>query len=248
MQYKLGERQQNLPPTPCHSGDGPNGEPVERRRFARIKLNAPIRLLNENGVECRGTLLHLSPGTLTIHCVAPIGLDDNIVVYLADVDRFQGVVTKRAGRVFSMDLQISAARRELLVETLIVELAKRDHVLDKAEFSPNRRRAPRQQALSKQSLCTLSGGRSFSCSIVDMSVFGIGIEIKEELQLGETVRIGKTMAVVSRKTEIGYGLEIVGSEPLQKNNGKVFTALQKFLQTTPVKPERFENERISALT
>ncbi len=199
MRYQLGKNKNQVGKALKRDGSAYAGP--ERRRFARITLQAPVRMLIENEIECRGTVTHISPGSLTIHSTHPIGLNDNIIAYVADIDRFQGIVRRKVGRLFTMALQLSDNHREKLVETLTLELAKREGIISEEDISPERRGAQRQLSMARHSLCTLEGGVSFPCSVIDMSMTGIGIECEKILQLGQKVQIGKVTAEVIRETK-----------------------------------------------
>lgn len=183
---------------------------TDKRRYRRVRIAAPVRFLVNQMVEAKGLVTSVSAGSMTINTKEHVRRGDHVVAYLYHVDRFEGYVARQVGRQFSIRLSLSDMKREKLIETLTLEMAREQGVVLPNMEIDEKRSALRRKSMATETLCTLENGLTIRCSVVDMSMTGIAIETQPVLSLHEVVQVGRMAAKVVRKIRNGYALEFVG--------------------------------------
>ncbi len=189
-----------------------DGTTIETSHFKRVTCRMPVKLLIGSVVEVKGIIINMSAGEMAIASRHPVKTDDEIIAYINGTDRFKGIVSRHMGNVFSVKMKLPKAKQFRIVEMLTTELARRDGIIGQNEIVRERRGALRRRCAGGQSACILSDGNSVKCSVLDVSLTGLSIEIDPVLKIGEIVRVGKINARVVRQTPTGYGLELLDVE------------------------------------
>jgi PilZ domain-containing protein len=191
------------------------GKGDKKRRYLSVSLMAPARILVANEIECPAKVIKISAGAMSFYSEGAMSLGDHVVVYLEGIDRFEGVISRSIGRVFAINLSLSHARREKLVETLTLEKAIAEGLVKRKEINNDRRTAVRCKNLTHQSVCMLEDDLEMTCMVVDISLTGVSVEMDGALlNIGDIVQIGRMECKVARKTQKGYAFEIIGhSDP-----------------------------------
>ena len=182
---------------------------AESRRFRRVKLRMPAKLLVDDSIECNAMVNNLSAGGMTMTSARRMHVNENIIVYLHGVDRFEGQVVRTLGTMFSIQLNLSNFRREKIIDTLTMELARQQGVLDNKESTIERRASMRQASMSRDTLCIMEDGYSISCLIDDVSQTGLAVLMDPILEMGDVVQVGRMKAEVIRIIEGGYAMKLI---------------------------------------
>ncbi|MCI5046736.1 MAG: PilZ domain-containing protein [Aquisalinus sp.] len=188
------------------------GTPTHSNRYKRTPVKMPVRLLIENVVESKGVIIGMSVNELTAASRHQVKKGDEIVAYINGRDRVAGVVSRTMGNVFAIKMTLPKPKQERLIELLMVELAKRDGLISDSDVVTEKRFAIRRKVSDRESICVLPDKQEYKCSVIDISLTGLGIEIEPVLKIGQIVRVGRIKAKVVRKISNGYGLELVKSE------------------------------------
>jgi len=178
------------------------GEQVERRRFARVKMELPGRYLTPEGEEYDCVTVDLSPGGVRFQTSAstlpPPGAD--IIAYVRDLGRLQGPVVRRLKDGFV----ITIAATERKIDRLAQKIAWL-----KPESGAERRLFPRLVLEGAMIPVRRVDGRSEVVSIIDVSTGGIAFRTSFALEIGERVEIGEQTGVVVRLFDGGAAAKFI---------------------------------------
>jgi hypothetical protein len=177
--------------------------PSERRRFQRVsvELFGRYMLQNRKDFPCRS--VDLSPGGLLL-CAPVIGaVGERVVVYLDQVGRLEGEITRLLTDGFAMSVVATSRKRDKLAAQL-TWLANR-----RALGLPEDRRHERVTPRVTRSTLHFPNGQSFPARIIDVSVSGAAISSDERPPLGSSIRLGNTPAKVVRLFEGGIAIEFL---------------------------------------
>ena len=172
----------------------------------------PVRLLIENIVESKGVIIGMSMTEMTAASRHQVKKGDEVVAYINGRDRVTGTVSRTMGNVFAVKMELTKPKRERLVELLTAELAKRDGIVAEGDIVTEKRFALRRKVSDRESLCILPDNQKHKCSVIDISLTGLGIEIEPVLKIGQILQVGRMKAKVVSEITNGYGLELVKSE------------------------------------
>jgi len=179
---------------------------AERRRFRRIRVDLPGRLLiPSDSREARCTISDLSPGGAAIVCKIIPEAGTPVVLYADNFGRFEGNVVRRDGYGFGIAFVCTPSKRERTAEQLIRFLKKAlvdDSVLHRHERS-------NQKGFAKY---TRADGQIGHCEVMDISMGGVSLKIDVKPPIGEFVLIAQIAGRVVRHHADGIGSEFVGQE------------------------------------
>ncbi|MGV6800654.1 MAG: PilZ domain-containing protein [bacterium] len=189
---------------------------MKNKKFKPVKAKTDLKFLINRTTEATGQLNSISAGCMNIQSDAHVQDGDHIIAYLQGVERFEGTVRALSGKQFALQLDISYSKRERLIESLTYEIACKDGLIEEKNTTFNRRGSKRRKAYNSKSSCVLEDGTTLRCSVIDLSLTGVAIEIAPILKLGEVIRIGMAKARVVRKIRNGYGLEFLANHDSDK--------------------------------
>ena len=92
----------------------------EQRRYRRIPLDLPARIIVNGIDEYDGRLLNISPGDLSVVVDARIVKGDAAVIYVSGLDVIEGRVARTFPDGFALSFLLSRRRRALLTEQLML--------------------------------------------------------------------------------------------------------------------------------
>src|SRR5262245_48188559 len=99
-------------------GSNTSGSGRERRRHRRYEMKLAVRFLMDDGSEHRGTVSNISVGGMAINCEVHPAEGSNIIAYVQELGRLEGVVCRTDDLGFTVRLTLSAMRRDKLEERL----------------------------------------------------------------------------------------------------------------------------------
>ena len=180
-----------------------DGDRLERRRFARVKLELPGRYLTPEGEEFECMTVDFSPSGVRFQSSArPLpNLGANVIAYVRDLGRLQGAVIRRLSDGFVMAVNAT----ELKLQRLEQKIAWL-----KPESAPDRRLFPRVVLPEGASIpVRCADGRSENADIIDISEGGIAFRASLSLALGERLEIGEQSGVVVRVFDGGAAVRYI---------------------------------------
>ncbi len=171
----------------------------EQRRYRRIALDLPARVIVNGIDEYTGRLVNISPGDLAVKLDASVVIGDAAIVYISGLDMFEGRIARVLPDGFALSFRLSRARRALLTENLMLKM--------NPNFSnglSDRRTAPRHRQNGERLICRLPDGGSLFVRALDQSVDGIAVESQRRPVVGSEIHIGRLRAVIVRHTPRGF--------------------------------------------
>lgn len=172
---------------------------AEQRRFKRIALDLPARIIVNGIDEYDGRLVNISPGDLAVTVDARIAKGDAAVIYVSGLDVIEGRIARTFPDGFALSFLLSRRRRTLLTEQLML----RANGSIAAGLS-DRRSAPRHPGAEQRLVCRLPDGGSLFVRTLDMSVDGISVESPRKPAVGSAIHVGRQKAIVIRHTARGF--------------------------------------------
>ena len=172
---------------------------AELRRYRRIAVDAPARVIINGMNEHAGQLLNVSPGDLAIRTDADAVIGDAAVVYATGIDVFEGTVARVLPDGFALSFRMSRVRRATLTEKLMLQV---NPVF--AEGLSDQRIAPRHRNGNQRMVCRLPDGGSLFVRVMDMSVDSIAVESPRKPPVGADIHVGRMRGVVIRHTPRGF--------------------------------------------
>lgn len=171
----------------------------ELRRYRRIALDLPARIVVNTIDEYDGRLVNISPGDLAVRVDAKVLVGDAVVVSISGLDVIEGRIARRFPDGFAMSFILSRKRRTLLTEQLMLRANP-----DFADDLKDRRSSPRHLANDQRMVCRLADGSSLFVKVLDRSVDGVSVDSPRKPDIGSPIHVGRTRAVVIRHTARGF--------------------------------------------
>ncbi|WP_294541634.1 PilZ domain-containing protein [uncultured Rhodoblastus sp.] len=175
--------------------------PLERRRYARVKLALLGRYMLEDRREFPCQTIDISVGGLALTAPVRGVVGERIIAYFDALGRIEGHVVRHFEHGFAMTAAMHAAKREKMVNQL-TWLANRN-ALDLPEDRRHERIVPNQV----ETTIRLPDGGAFTARIVDISVSGAAIACENKAPVGALLHIGRRPARVVRCLDHGMALE-----------------------------------------
>lgn len=165
---------------------------AEKRFFTIVKVDLDARFLQPSGAESRGRVMEMSTAGILVKSPANPKRGEKIIVYIAELGRFEGIVDRSELDCFSIALKLPELKHRKLAEQL-VWLSNREE-LDLPESRKHRRIVP----LMQRTMVTLPDGAERLAKINDISLTSVSVEIVGKIAVGATVIVGKRSATVTR--------------------------------------------------
>lgn len=171
----------------------------ELRRYRRIALDLPARIVVNSIDEYEGRLVNISPGDLAVKAKTKAVVGDAAVVSIKGLDIIEGRIARIMPDAFALSFMLSKRRRTILVEQLMLH-ANADH----AAGLNDRRSTPRHFVGEQRMACRLPDGTSLFVRVLDRSVDGVSVDSPRRPPVGSDILIGRTRSVVIRHTLRGF--------------------------------------------
>jgi hypothetical protein len=176
-------------------------KPLERRRFARVKLALLGRYMLQDRREFPCQTIDISVGGLALTAPVRGAIGERIIAYFDALGRIEGHIVRPLGEGFAMTALMPPAKREKLVNQL-TWLANRT-ALGLPEDRLHERIVPHQV----ETTVSLANGGAFPARIIDISVSGVAISCATPAPMGAMVHVGRRAARVVRHHDHGMALE-----------------------------------------
>lgn len=169
------------------------------RRFRRIALDLPARIIINDIDEYHGRLVNISPGDLAVNVEAKVAVGDGAVIYVNGLDFLEGTVVRLIPDGFALSFMLSRRRRATLTELLLLRA--------NAPYSDglrDRRSTPRHFVGDQRMVCRMPDGASQFVKVLDRSVNGVSVDAPRKPEIGSVIHIGRARAIVVRHTPRGF--------------------------------------------
>ena len=182
------------------------------RRYRRISLNLPVRIVINAVDEYEGRLLNISPGDMALITDAKVMVGDAAVVHIEDLDVIESTIARTFPDGFAVSFLLSKRRRNLLTEQLMLRANP-----DFADGLADRRTTLRHRDGGSRTICRLADGSSLMVTIVDTSVNGVSVDARRRPSIGSSIHVGRRRGVIVRHTPRGF---VVVYETTQADAGQ----------------------------
>ncbi len=174
----------------------------DQRRFLRVQLSIEARFLLTDQTEHIGSVEDISAGGVALACDVKPEVNDKIIVYIDQMGGYEGRVVRQTDAGFSVEFACSPAKRERTVNQLT-------WISNKPTGTSIDDRQHSRESVSQNSFLHRTDGAQIKCSIVDMSVGGMAINIADKPPIGEIIMIGRMEGRVVRHFAEGVGIEFL---------------------------------------
>ncbi|MGA8170693.1 MAG: PilZ domain-containing protein [Methylocystis sp.] len=171
---------------------------AELDRYPSVKVELHGRFMLPSRAEHECDVIEMS--TREIRISAPVGAEigEKIVIYIAELGRFEGGVTRREPAGFAIGMSLPKIKHNKLAEQL-TWYGNRE-----AWDLPDNRRYERIVPFTRRASLQLADGKEVIVKINDISVGGVSIETNFKPPRGAKVTLGARTATVLRTFEGGF--------------------------------------------
>lgn len=177
-------------------------KPKERVHNA-VEVDLAARFMVPTGAEHSCRVIEMSTGEMRFASTVCPAVGECVIVYLADLGRFEGDVDRHEDVGFAIGLKLTEMKHRKLAGQL-VWFANRE-AFDLPESRRHRRFVP----IMQWTILRLATGKENMAKIVDLSSSGVNIEANARVMVGSAIAIGSRAAKVSRVYDGGFVAEFV---------------------------------------
>jgi hypothetical protein len=173
----------------------------ERRRFQRVPVSLLGRYMLANRQEYPCQTVDMSPGGASLMAPVRGAVGERVIVYLEQVGRIEGEITRHLPEGFALNIQAGALKRDKIASQL-TWLANRQ-----ALGLPEDRRHERVTPINAGVTMRFESGREVMARLIDVSMSGAAVSTESKPSIGAAVVLGSTPAKVVRHFKGGIGVE-----------------------------------------
>jgi hypothetical protein len=189
---------------------GPRPRQAERRRHQRVRVALLGRYMLTNRQEYPCQTIDISPGGALLLAPVKGKIGERIIAYFEHIGRIEGVITRHVEQGFAFSFSATIRKRDKLADQL-TWLANRQ-VLG----LPEDRRHERIVPINPATVLRLQDGREFPVRLIDVSISGAGVSIKNGPDVGASVTLGHTPGKVVRRFQDGIAVEFLKPLPPER--------------------------------
>ncbi len=178
----------------------------DRRGYKRVELKLTGRfLIGENVDHALQTANVSCDGAFIVSAEQP-GLDQQVVCYFDDVGRVVANVVRQSADGFAVRFHTSPHKRDKLADRLT-------WLLNRDALGLDEDRGNQRYRASGEAVVHLSGGRTLTCSVTDISLTGAAFEAHGKPPfVGEKVSVGNLVGEVVRVSQNRFAVRYVHGE------------------------------------
>ena len=158
-----------------------------------------MRGLTGDGQEFQATTVDVCAGGLRINLARPMKVGENLVLYIDDIGRVEGVVARVLSEIgYAIEFKVPPRKREKIADQL-TWLINRDRLGLTDEREAERRIG------GSQVLATFGKGVPVACTVADVSIFGVALRTTgPRPMIGDAVTVGERTGTCVRYIEGGF--------------------------------------------
>ncbi|HVY87544.1 MAG TPA: PilZ domain-containing protein [Hyphomonadaceae bacterium] len=176
-------------------------EEPDRRRHKRVHWSVRVRGLTAEGEEFQAMTVDVCAGGLRINLARPLSVGDNLVLYIDDIGRVEGVVARALREVgYAVEFKLTSRKRDKIADQL-TWLINRDRLGLTDEREAERRPGGGQ-------VVATFGKISIACAVMDVSIFGVALKTAgPRPMIGDKVTVGERSGTCVRYIEGGFAVD-----------------------------------------
>ncbi len=179
---------------------------IDRRRNQRVEVNLLGRFMLTNREEFPCRLLNISPGGCALSSTAESQIGETVIAYIDHIGRVEGKISRHFEEGFAIRFEAGVYKKEKLAEKL-TWLANRK-ILDQEDDRRHLRIVPN----SSMSKLLFNDGHTRMCQIIDVSISGASVAIKDRPEVGLELILGRMRGRVVRHHNEGIGIEFIDTQ------------------------------------
>jgi hypothetical protein len=174
----------------------------EKRKESRSQLSLTGRLFfPDRNVEDICQIVDFSPSGARLKSSASSPVGAQIVLYMEEFGRYEGLVVWRDRTLLGMQFRCSESRRARTSEQLAIFLA------NGGKRGLDLRRSARIHEMPNLSEVVTSRGEHLPCEVIDIALGGAALRSSIRPEIGEMVQFGECTARVIRHSPNGFVVE-----------------------------------------
>ena len=175
---------------------------TDRRRHRRVLWQGPVRGLTGDGEEFSCNTIDVGAGGLRINLARPLDKGENLVLYIEDIGRVEGVVVRVLNEVgYGIEFRVPPRKRDKIADALTWLVNK-----DKLGLTDDR--VAERRPASGQVVAICGSGMSIACAVADVSIFGVALKTAgPRPMIGDRVQIGERAGTCVRYIEGGFAVD-----------------------------------------
>ncbi|MGH6734887.1 MAG: PilZ domain-containing protein [Methyloceanibacter sp.] len=173
----------------------------DRRRYRRVPVDLQGRFMREDKQEYPCEVRDMSAGGMYLSAPVSCHRGERIVAYLDNLGRIEGVVSRTFEGGFAVKINASQQKRERIAN-LLTWYVNREY-LGLGEERQHERFPPRVSA----SKLILPNGEVHDCRVLDVSMSGASVAIRQKPAIDTVVVLGRLRGRVVRHHNQGVAIQ-----------------------------------------
>jgi hypothetical protein len=177
-------------------------EEIDRRRHRRVQWSVRVRGLTGEGEEFQANTVDVCAGGLRINLARPLSEGERLVLYIDDIGRVEGVVSRILREVgYAIEFRVPPRKRDKIADQLT-------WLINKDRLGLTDERESERRLAGGMVIATYSNGVSVSCAVVDVSIFGVALRTGgPRPMVGDRVTVGERSGTCVRYIEGGFAVD-----------------------------------------
>ncbi len=177
-------------------------EAADRRRHRRVQWAVRVRGLTGEGEEFTCTTVDVCAGGLRINLARPLSQGENLVLYIDDIGRVEGVVTRVLNEIgYAVQFSVPPRKRDKIADQLT-------WLINKDRLGLSDERDAERRPGGGQVIAVYGKGVSIACAVADVSIFGVALKTAgPRPMIGDRVQIGERAGTCVRYIEGGFAVD-----------------------------------------
>ena len=177
-------------------------EGVDRRRHRRVLWQVPVRGLTGSGEEFACNTVDVCAGGLRINLARPLEKGENLVLYIEDIGRVEGVIVRVLNEIgYAIEFRVPPRKREKIADALT-------WLVNKDRLGLSDERIAERRPATGQVIAIHGKGVAIACAIADVSLFGVALKTSgPRPMIGDRVQIGERAGTCVRYIEGGFTVD-----------------------------------------
>jgi hypothetical protein len=177
-------------------------EGLDRRRHRRVLWQVPVRGLTGSGEEFTCNTIDVCAGGIRINLARPLEKGENLVLYVEDIGRVEGVIVRVLNEVgYAVEFRVPQRKREKIADALT-------WLVNKDKLGLTDERIDERRSATGQVIAIHGKGISIACAVADVSLFGVALKTAgPRPMIGDRVQIGERAGTCVRYIDGGFALD-----------------------------------------
>lgn len=174
----------------------------ERRRHRRVQWQVRVRGLTGDGEEFVATTVDVCAGGIRINLARPLSEGENLVLYIDDIGRVEGVVSRVLEEIgYAIEFRVPPRKRDKIADQLT-------WLINKDRLGLTDEREAERRPGGGQVIATYGKGVSIACAVGDVSIFGVALKTAgPRPMIGDKVTVGERSGTCVRYIEGGFAVD-----------------------------------------